>query len=238
MRQRVRLSSTLPHVADEASLRRRAITRAITRSGRRGEWRRAIALLDALERRHAPSCPSARARPLSSPAIGPAAAAASAAPRWARPRDTRKTVLRAGRVHVHDGAAVFGARESAGRRRRALRGGRGPRPRRRRPREGRRSCRVARSSRFAEARSCPHRGHGWLGGVRTTTDGVAATLAAPLRRAERRSVPRRRRRSGDAGARGRPGRRGDVGDDAVFLGMSCSKRATRACTSRRAPKNC
>ena len=54
VRQRVRLSSTLPHVADEASLRRRdePYTRAITRSGRRGEWRRAIALLDALERRH------------------------------------------------------------------------------------------------------------------------------------------------------------------------------------------
>ena len=54
VRQRVRLSSTLPHVADEALLRRRdePYTRAITRSGRRGEWRRAIALLDALERRH------------------------------------------------------------------------------------------------------------------------------------------------------------------------------------------
>ena len=53
-RQAVRLSSTLPHVADEALLRRRdePYTRAITRSGRRGEWRRAIALLDALERRH------------------------------------------------------------------------------------------------------------------------------------------------------------------------------------------
>ena len=37
VRQRVRLSSTLPHVADEASLRRRdePYTRAITRSGRR-----------------------------------------------------------------------------------------------------------------------------------------------------------------------------------------------------------
>lgn len=54
-RQAVRLSSsTLPHAADEAALRVRdyPYTRAITRSGRRGEWRRAIALLDALERRH------------------------------------------------------------------------------------------------------------------------------------------------------------------------------------------
>ena len=31
---------------------------------------------------------------------------------------------------------------------------------------------------------CPHRGHGRPRRVRTTTDGVAATLAAPLRRAE------------------------------------------------------
>ena len=45
VRQRVRLSSTLPQVVDEPSLRRRdePYTRAITRSGRRGEWRRAIA---------------------------------------------------------------------------------------------------------------------------------------------------------------------------------------------------
>ena len=89
VRQRVRLSSTLPHVADEASLRRRdePYTRAITRSGRRGEWRRAIALLDALERRHAVVSVRAGTAALVACDRAGCGRGLGAAPRWAEAQE-------------------------------------------------------------------------------------------------------------------------------------------------------
>ena len=166
-RQAVRLSSTLPHVADEALLRRRdePYTRAITRSGRRGEWRRAIALLDALERRH-PGPVSVRAGTAALVACDRAGCGRGlgGAPRWAEARElmgrrsfepdafTYTTALRClGRASRPDDVSVLFEE--------ALARGLADDPRVR----DAAAVALARSSRFAEARAVLTEGTAGLG---------------------------------------------------------------------------
>ena len=79
---------------DEAFMRARddPYTRAIARSGRRGEWRRALMLLDALERRRAPGPVSNRAGAAAVVACDRAGCARGlgGAPRWAEARSLLK----------------------------------------------------------------------------------------------------------------------------------------------------
>ena len=166
-RQAVRLSSTLPHVVDEALLRRRdePYTRAITRSGRRGEWRRAIALLDALERRH-PGPVSVRAGTAALVACDRAGCGRGlgGAPRWAEARElmgrrsfepdafTYTTALRClGRASRPDDVSVLFEE--------ALARGLADDPRVR----DAAAVALARSSRFAEARAVLTEGTAGLG---------------------------------------------------------------------------